>query len=150
MQKQKGVFKLKSGQIRLGSAQAVNQDHPGLGIAGTLDGFDLQAWKEVINRFSKENVNPSLMSLVNIIDVKMSKLNFLNQQFDNMSLYAKKRPDNDWSVNLKQKKVDADLTYHSATNSLSGFVKYLHLSEIGSSKIIKILLHMLLLDKSPI
>ncbi|HDS3847342.1 TPA: hypothetical protein QHY93_003023, partial [Legionella pneumophila] len=116
MQKQKGMFKLKSGQIRLGSAQAVNQDHPGLGIAGTLDGFDLQAWKEVINRFSKENVNPSLLSLVNIIDVKMSKLNFLNQQFDNMSLYAKKRPDNDWSVNLKQKKVDADLTYHSATN----------------------------------
>ncbi|MFG0172301.1 YhdP family protein [Legionella pneumophila] len=134
MQKQKGVFKLKSGQIRLGSAQAVNQDHPGLGIAGTLDGFDLQAWKEVINRFSKENVNPSLLSLVNIIDVKMGKLNFLNQQFDNMSLYAKKRPDNDWSINLKQKKVDADLTYHSATNSLSGFVKYLHLSEIGSSK----------------
>lgn len=137
LQKKKGEFEFKSGQIRLGSAQAVSQNHPGLGIVGSTEGFDLQAWKEVINRFSKENTGPSLLKLVNTVNVKMGKLTFLNQQFDHMSVSAKKQADNDWSFNLKQKKIDADLTYHSATNSLNGFVKYLHLSEMNPSEIDK-------------
>jgi uncharacterized protein (TIGR02099 family) len=126
----KGVFEFKSGQIRLGSAQAIYQDKPGLAIVGSLDGFDLQEWKKVYDKFSSTKTSSPLLEKLRIINITLGKLTFLKQQFDHMAVTAKLLPGNDWSFSLSQKKVAADLMYHPATNSLSGFVKYLHLSPI--------------------
>lgn len=125
----KGAFKFKSGQIRLGSANAIYQDKPGLAIVGSLDGFDLQEWKKVYDKFSTSETGPSLFDNLRIINVKLGTLSVLKQQFDNMVVKAKILPDNDWAFSLSQKKIAADLTYHPATNSLNGYVKYLHLSQ---------------------
>ncbi len=134
LQNNKGVFELQSGQIRLGSANALHQDKPGLAIEGSLDGFDLQAWKEIYNKFSATGTNSPLLEKLRIINVTLGKLTFLKQQFDNIAVRAKLLPNNDWSFSLSQKKIAADLLYHPATNSLSGFVKYLHLSPIDTTE----------------
>ena len=129
-QEKKGTFAMKSGELRLGSAQALNQNKPGLSIVGALDGFDLHEWKKVIDKFSTEQTNSSLLHQLRIINVQMGKLNFFNQQFDKMSVKAKILPNKDWSFSLDQKKIAANLTYHQSKNTLSGFVKYLHLDKI--------------------
>lgn len=129
----KGAFELKSGQLRLGSAQALNQNKPGLALVGALDGFDLQEWKKVFARFSTNQTNNSLLHQLRIVNVKMGKLTFFKQHFDQMSIKGKISPNNVWSFNLAQKKIAADLTYQPSTNTLSGFVKYLHLAKINKS-----------------
>ena len=131
-QDNKGTLELKSGEVLLGGAQALNQNRPGLALVGTLDGFDLQEWKNVYAKFSPEQTNSTLLHQLRIVDLKMSKLTLFNQQFDKMSVKGKILRNNDWSFNLSQKKIAADLTYHSPTNTLSGFVKYLHLAKIDT------------------
>lgn len=129
----KEAFEIKSGQIRLGSAQALDQNKPGLALVGTLYGFDLQEWKKVIDKFSTDQTSNSFLPQLRIINVKMGKLTFFKQQFDEMTVKAKILQNTDWSFSLKQKKIAADLTYHALTNTLSGFVKYLHLAKIDNA-----------------
>lgn len=131
----KSGFDFKSGQIQLGNAYALDQNKPGLAIAGTLDGFDLQEWKNVLAKFPNTQVNSSLISKLSTINVTLNKLTFLNQDFDKMSISAKILPDHDWSFSLNQKKISGDLSYHPATNALSGYVKYLHLAKVDNSAI---------------
>jgi uncharacterized protein (TIGR02099 family) len=133
LQEKKGGLELKSGEVRLGTAPALNQNKPGLALVGALDGFDLHEWKKVIENLSTEQTNGSLLSQLRFINVKMAKLNFFNQQFDNMAVKAKLLANKDWTFSLNQKKIAADLTYHKPTNTLSGFVKYLHLAKIDKS-----------------
>lgn len=130
---QKGTLRFNSGQLRLGSAHALNQNKPGLAVVGTLDGFNLQEWKKVFNKFSTEHSNTSLLQNLRSINVKLSKLTFLRQQFNNMNINATILANKDWTFKLEQKEIAADLTYHQPTNELSGFVKYLHLSKIKKS-----------------
>ncbi len=129
-QDKKGVFELQSGEVRLGSAQALNQNKPGLALVGVLDGFNLQEWKKVLDRFSTEQTNSSFMQKLRVINIKLRQLTFLKQQFNRLAIKAKILPNKDWSFNLEQKKISADLTYNQPTNTLSGFVKYLHLDKI--------------------
>ena len=131
----KEVFELKSGELRLGSAQALNQDKPGLGVVGSLDGFDLQEWNNVLARFSTEQTNSSLLQKLREVNVTMRQLTFLRQQFNNLAVKAKVLPNKSWSFTVEQKKIAADLTYSSLTNTLSGFVKYLHLDKIKKSDV---------------
>ncbi|KTD32437.1 transmembrane protein [Legionella moravica] len=128
MQVNKGGLVFKSGQIRLGSSEAIYQEKPGLSVVGTLDGFDLYEWKKVYDSFATEQTGSSLLAQLRIINVTLGKLSFLNQHFDNMAVKAKILPDGGWAFNLNQKNIAGDLTYRTATNSLSGFIKYLHLA----------------------
>lgn len=129
-----GVFSLSSGQIQLGNTLAVVQKKPGLGIVGNLNGFDWQAWKKVIAPFSQVSSEYSIVNKISYVDVKMFKFSWLNQKLDNLSVFAKKVSDKDWAVILHQKNVEADLVYHSQNNSLTGFVKHLHLEKLTESK----------------
>jgi uncharacterized protein (TIGR02099 family) len=130
----KGIFDLYSGQIRLGSADAINQKIPGVAVVGALDAFNLQEWQAVFEQFSSPNSKSPFLEKLRIIDVTMNKLSFLQQDFNNLSIKAKILPNNDWSFNLKQRKISADLTYQSSTRLLSGFAEYVHLDAVKSSK----------------
>jgi len=129
----KEAYELDSGQLRFGSASALNQKKPGLAVVGVLKGFDLQEWKDVLMRFSTEQANSSLLNKLRIINVKLDKLTFFKQQFDSMSVKARLLRNKDWSFSLRQKKISADLNYHVSTNLLSGHFHYLHLSKINTS-----------------
>jgi uncharacterized protein (TIGR02099 family) len=128
-------FDLISGQIRLGSALAVNQNKPGIAVVGSLEGFDLTEWKKVLIQFSTPTVNSSILSKLRIIHVTLNRFTFLKQQFNDLVIKAKLLSGNDWSFNIAQKKIAAELTYRSTTNSLEGFIKYLRLSQIDKTAI---------------
>lgn len=126
-------YAFDSGQLRLGSENAVNQNLPGLSVVGTLPGFDLEEWKEIYNQFSSAKTDSSILSNLRIINVTIEKFGFLKQQFNTMVVKAKILPNKDWSFNLQQKNIAADLIYHPPANELSGHVRYLHLDKIDTA-----------------
>ncbi len=128
----KEAYVFDSGQVRLGSANAVNQKLPGLSIVGVLKGFDLHAWKDVYNQFSSPKTGASLFNNLRIINVTIDKLGFLKQQFNKMKVKAKILPNKDWSFNLQQKNIAADLIYRAPGNELSGHVYHLNLEKIDT------------------
>ncbi len=133
-QDNKGHYDLTSGQIRLGSAQALDQNIPGLAIVGNLDTFDLPAWTAVFMKFSTGMSKVDLVHYLRIIHLKMGQLTFLKQQFDNMEIKAKLLADKSWSLNLKQKNIAGDLVYRPLTNAVSGYMNHLHLQPIEQAK----------------
>lgn len=96
-------YAFDSGQLRLGSANAVNQKLPGLSVVGVLKGFDLQEWKDIYNQFSSAKTDSSLLNNLRIINVTIEKFSFLKQQFNEIAVKAKILPSKDWSFNLQQK-----------------------------------------------
>ncbi|KTD67445.1 transmembrane protein [Legionella steelei] len=126
-------YAFNSGQLRLGSENAVNQNLPGLSVVGRLQGFDLQEWKDIFDQFPAAKTNTSMLSNLRIINVTIDKLDFLRQQFNQMVVKAKILPNKDWSFNLQQKNIAADLTYRPLANELSGHVRYLHLDKIDTA-----------------
>ncbi|KTD06601.1 transmembrane protein [Legionella gratiana] len=120
-----------SGQLRFGSENAVNQNLPGLAVVGSLKGFDFHDWKEIYAQFASTQAKAPLLNKLRIIHVTIDKLSFLKQQFNAMIVKAKILPNQDWSFNLQQKMIAADLVYHVSRNELSGHVQYLHLDKIS-------------------
>lgn len=123
-------YSFDSGQLRLGSGTAVNQKLPGLSIVGILKGLDIQEWKKLYNQFSSENTAGSILSNLRIINITIDNLSFLKQQFNKMVVKAKIVSNKDWSFNLHQKNIAADLIYRTAANELSGHVHYLNLEKM--------------------
>ncbi|RUR10535.1 YhdP family protein [Legionella sp. km772] len=129
----KKEFALKSGQISLGNNKAFDQKTSGLSVVGSLNGFNLEEWKKVFSRFS-ENKGSFVLNNLHSFNLKLNKLTFLEQQFDDLTVRGKILPNKDWAVNIKQKKILADLTYNSITNLVSGYVQYLYLNKIKLAK----------------
>ncbi len=126
-------YAFDSGQLRLGSANAVNQRLPGLSVVGVLKGFDLQEWKDVYSQFSSAKTGSTILNNLRIINVTIDKFSFFKQQFNTMMVKAKILPNNDWSFNLQQKNIAADLIYRVPANELSGHVHHLNLDKIDTA-----------------
>lgn len=133
-QEKNNLVDINSGEIRLGSANAKAQDTPGLALVGNLEGFDLQAWKSVIEKYSIKQADTSLLRFIQKIDLTFGKLTFLKQQFDKLSVKAKILANNDFAFSVQQEKIAADLTYQRQSNTLSGFVHYLHLTKFEADE----------------
>lgn len=131
-----GVFDLDSGQIRLGSANAVNQRASGLTVTGSLKGFDLTEWKRLYKQYAPAQNNSSMLfNKLKSIHVTLDKFSFLRQHFDAMSIKAKQIDTKNWSFNLQQKNIAADLLYHVTTNTLSGHIRRLHLDKLDAASV---------------
>lgn len=130
---QDGAFAFKSGQVRLGSAAALDQMKPGLGIVGTLVGFDLQAWKKVFMSLHEESTHVHWLDYLRTVHVKLGELAFMQHHFDNLDLNAKILPNKDWSFELAQKNIAATLSYNAPSHSLSGYIKHLQLLPLADS-----------------
>ncbi len=126
----KGTFVLKSGQIKLGAMTAVDQKNDGLTLAGSLEGFDLWQWKNIVDRYSSDESRSTMLNKLKNIDLTMNRLTVFSQQFNNLSIKGAMLPSKDWNLTIHQKKVEADLTYHQSSNLLSGLVSHLHLDKV--------------------
>jgi uncharacterized protein YhdP len=126
-------FVFDSGQLRLGSAHVQAQNLPGLSIDGVLTSFDIQEWKKIYTRFASLQPDSLIVTKLRIINVTIDKLTFFKQHFDSMIVKARILANNDWSFNLAQKNINANLIYHAPTNELSGHAQYLHLGKIKRS-----------------
>lgn len=128
--KDKQGLTFNSGQLRFGSVNAVNQNLLGLSVVGSLKSFDVQQWKDIYTQLSSVQTKAPLLNKLRIINLTIDKFSFLKQQFDAIAVKAKILPNKDWSFNLQQKMIAADLVYHAPSNELSGHVQYLHLDKI--------------------
>ena len=99
---------------------------------GILKDFNLEPWKKLYSRFATTTTNFSLLKKLRIIHITIDKLSFFKQQFNAITVKAKIVPNHDWSFNLQQISVSADLTYHVPTNELNGHAHYLRLAKISS------------------
>ena len=132
-QNAKKEFALKSGQISLGRAFAIAQGTPGLAVVGSLDGFKIEEWRKIFARFT-DTKSSFVINNLRSFNLKLNKLNFFQQDFDNISLKGKILPNQDWTFSIQQKKIAADLTYQATKNLLSGFVQHLSLDKIKLAK----------------
>lgn len=131
----KDSFDLKSGQIRLGSAPALDQKTPGLSVVGSLNDFDLAQWIGVFSGLTSDASasSVSMLTKVKSVNLVLTKLSLFEQHFDNLSIKGHVLPNQNWTFNLEQKKISADLTYAIPAHLLSGFIKRLHLDKIEKS-----------------
>ncbi|MGC1181441.1 YhdP family protein, partial [Legionella sp.] len=131
--KSNGIFDFDSGQVKLGSSNAINQKFSGLSIEGSLKGFDLNQWKEMYTQFSSAATNTTFMNRLRLINVTLDKFSFMKQHFDSMQIKAKLLPNKNWSFSLQQKNIAANLSFHTAKNELSGHVQHMHLEKIDTA-----------------
>lgn len=124
------IFELESGQISLGPIPAVDQKIKGLALTGLLDGFNLEDWNAVFTEASSTNNVLSLTNKLSAFNLKLNRLTFLNQSFDQLSVKGRILSSQDWAFNIEQKKISADLRYQRTTNLLSGFIRRMHLDKI--------------------
>lgn len=130
----KGAFDLQSGQIKLGGGHAINQKKPGVDVVGNLEDFDLHQWSTVMNQLSEGKNSSYLLPRLRVIDVKLGKLSFLKQNFDQMTVRAKLLPNKDWNFDVEQKNITGSITYHAPSHLLSGYIKRLQLPALSSKK----------------
>lgn len=126
-------FALKSGEISLGDRIAVDQKKPGLSLVGSLNDFNLEAWKKVFARFADDD-NSFILNNLRSFNLTLNQLTFLQQKFSDLRLKGTLLANKDWSVGIQQKKVSADLTYNVTNNLIGGFIHFLSLDKIKLTK----------------
>lgn len=116
-----------SGELRIGSRYAVDQQKPGLLIAGSLQRFDIDVWSAFIKQQLPSG--SSLMSWSNLrgIDVTLGRFKALGQNMNDLSVKAKPLPGGEWSMALHQQNLMGDLIWNPGTYTLSGHLSVLHL-----------------------
>lgn len=118
---------IERGEVRLGSGKALAGKKSGVNLVGTLPEFDLNAWHEAIKKIPEDKSVPSLADSINHIDVKLQSAVLGGQTIQDVLIKANKANKNDWSLNIKQPSLAANLFFQSNTNTLSGHFDFLHL-----------------------
>lgn len=126
-QSHQNTFGFQSGQIKLGSAYALDQHEPGLAVVGKLDAFALNEWRQVILTFFTGQNPSNALKHLRIIDVTLGKFTIFHQLLNQLSIKAKILPNQDWSFHIEQRNISGDLDFHSKTNTVSGHIKRLHI-----------------------
>lgn len=125
-------FKFHSGEIRLGSAQAVRQEQQGLHLIGTIPYFDFNQWQGLLPT-SDSNTENSLAALVDYVDLKFQELSLFNKQYQNFVLKARKSKAH-WDIQLREKELKADLKYQPKNHHLQARVNRFHMQMDSQSK----------------
>lgn len=126
---------LNRGDILIGSGEASSPKEKGLKISGVLPQFDEKKWTEAFAKIPSDSSNPSLMDSVRWLDMTFDKLNVFHQQVSGVALKATQLANHEWSVQIQQKDLSADVRYQFNTHTLSGQIERLHIDNtVDSSK----------------
>ncbi|MBA2709763.1 MAG: TIGR02099 family protein [Tatlockia sp.] len=123
----KGSLQLKKGDIYLGSSNKAKPSPKGLGISGSMETFDLEQWLALKTKMPEIKEKNPLLEAINRIDVKFLQARIWKENFKELILKADKTTANDWSIQLKEADLGAELRYQPNTNTLSGGFDKLHL-----------------------
>jgi uncharacterized protein (TIGR02099 family) len=123
----KSRMSLNRGEIHLGAGSAVSPKEKGIKISGTLPLLDVLKWRKALSIFSTESSSASFVDSVKWIDLAIGRLRMLHQNMDDIVVKATRLDSHDWSVQIQQKYLTADVRYQPSTNSLSGDVERLYI-----------------------
>jgi uncharacterized protein (TIGR02099 family) len=110
-------WKLTKGIVLLGQGKIGVLPKNGLSITGSIPKFDVNQWRDVGLQLSKDS---SSVGPLKQMDLKFGEVSFLGKKYPSLALKANKLDEQTWSLQLKQQKIDAMLTYQQTSNSLSG------------------------------
>lgn len=126
---EKGNFALQKGEIVLGHGKANGQKHKGVYLVGSLPYFDAEQWVAVKDKMASTDGQDFLGG----VDITLEKTKFWSENFDKLTIKATKLG-KDWSIQLAQAKVSAQLRYQPALNTLSGQFDTLRLEKKQEGK----------------
>lgn len=123
------------GDIHLGSGDALAPQEKGLKISGSVSTFDEKKWTNALSKISFDATSPSLLDTVRWVDVTFDTFHAFHQLIRGVVLKATQLAQHEWSVQINQKDLVADVRYQPATHTLSGQVARLQLLKpAGSSQ----------------
>jgi len=121
----KDNFELQNGEIHLGKGKTQTTSN-GLQVTGVLPDFNLPEWQQVLKKIPTSE-NSQFSNALQGIDLLIQKTTIAGQNFSNLQLKAHKNPERDWTIQLQQPMIDANLRYDSQLNRLTGTFNKLHL-----------------------
>jgi uncharacterized protein YhdP len=124
---------LNRGEILIGSGEASSPEEKGLKISGVLPSFDDKKWTDAFSKIPSDPSSPSLIDSVRRVDVIIDKLNVFQQQVSGVALKATQLANHEWSVQIQQKLLSADVRYQPSTHALSGQIERLHIDKSADS-----------------
>ncbi len=124
---------LNRGEILIGSGEASSPQEKGLKIAGALSLFDEKIWTDAFSKIPSDPSSPSLIESVRWVDMTIDKLNVFHQQVRGVALKATQLANHEWSIQIQQKDLSADVRYQLTTHTLSGQVERLHIDNVVDS-----------------
>ena len=123
----KGVFNFDKGDVRIGKGTAVWQKQAGLQVLGALSTFDTDEWSQVAAKILKGSTALGGVRKVRRLDLTMNEVVVLGNHYQGVSLKAGQLSKEEWSLQIAQKDLAADLRYRPASNLLSGQIEHLYL-----------------------
>lgn len=122
------------GDILIGNGLASSPKEKGLKISGQLDVFEQKKWLKAFSVIPQDASSPSFLDSVRWVDMTIHRLNVFHRDVTDVTFKAMQLPDHEWSIQIQQKDVSANVRYQSATHTLSGEVERLHIDNAyGSS-----------------
>lgn len=122
----KGKFHLQKGEIRLGSSTARWQEQMGLQIVGSLASFDLRQWLDTLARLPATRSKESLSDAVSFIDLRLKQARIAERNYTDLAVQATRLNANEWSIEVEQQRVKANLRYKIKERLLSGVLGHLY------------------------
>lgn len=119
----------KSGQIVFGPGKAHFPTLPGWVISGSLNVFDVDAWRQAM--MGAQNASSSgsdFLGMLRELSLKFNSLILWGKVYEQSSFQIVKKNADEWSLAIKQPDIDANLGYIPAKNLWTGEIKYLKLN----------------------
>ncbi|KTC73088.1 transmembrane protein [Legionella birminghamensis] len=113
----KKEFQLEKGSILFGNGRA-DDKVKGLQIAGSLPAFNLQEWQQIFSQSTSNN--KGISGLISFININLKKAIAGSYEYDNLTIKARKTPEETWAIRINQKTMDANLNYDPKFNLLKG------------------------------
>ncbi|QRN04320.1 TIGR02099 family protein [Legionella sp. MW5194] len=122
----KGQFHLQKGEIRLGSSTARWQEQLGLQIVGSLASFDLRQWLDTLAKLPATRSKESVSDAVSFIDLRLKQARIAERNYTDLAVQATRLNANEWSIEIEQQQVKANLRYKIKERLLSGVLGHLY------------------------
>ena len=134
-----GLLALDKGKIQVGKGPVVWKNLSGLQMMGSLAALNVQQWQDVFEKFPKTPSGPNLLENLQLIDMTLGELAIGGQNYSKVGIKANRTGKNTWSFAVDQRDIAGHLNYQLSTNTLSGHLKRLYLSNslLSSQQILK-------------
>ena len=125
---------IKQGQLRLGSEQASLGSKKGLEIIGVLSSINTNEWREAWHSIASTQKSSDFMHQLSTVDVKAETLIVDKESYPAFSLHAHQPTPENWTLQIEQKNVAANLQYHVKDYAISGQFSRLYLPALQSGQ----------------
>ncbi len=123
-----GLMTLDKGTIQVGTGPILWKKGSGLQIMGSLPTFNVLAWRNVFDKLPSNASAPNYLESLKWVDMNIGVLAIGGQNYTTVGIKANNTGKKAWSFAIDQHDFAGHLQYLGSTNTLSGHLKRLYLS----------------------